>query len=128
MTSGVNNNKPRWQASKPRRYNMGAQEIMDNNIKILEKFLFTTCKFSVEYSHIYEAWEKVKELIAPPVITSGCTSISAPESRACTCALAKLPHFRSVSSEHGVMAVSLSLEVNKTCPIHAHWFTLEAGA
>jgi hypothetical protein len=64
----------------------------------------------------------------PSNSNNGMELTSAPESRACTCVFAKLPHYRSVSSERGTLAVSLSLEVNKTCPIHKHWFTLDVGA
>ena len=43
------------------------------------------------------------------------------QSSTCRCVLKDMPHFQSKTADR-VTAVSLSLEVNKECPIHGHYF------
>jgi hypothetical protein len=43
------------------------------------------------------------------------------QSSTCRCVLEKRPHFESKTGDK-VTAVSLSLTVNKECPIHGHYF------
>ena len=44
------------------------------------------------------------------------------QSAPCICKLENMPHFKSTSSLHGVESVSLSLTVNKECPVHGCYF------
>ena len=79
-----------------------------------------------DFSHLV-GWEHIKTAPEKSRLTSGCSSTSAPQTMPCICVLADKPHYSNVCRGK-VVAVSLSLIVNASCPIHKHYFTLEAGA
>jgi hypothetical protein len=68
------------------------------------------------------SWDYVEWLEKRAAESSGAQPAHAPntQSSTCRCEL-KGPHFQSKTGDR-VTAVSLSLEVNKECPIHGHYF------